>query len=125
MNTIAKETDSQIIMTALVKIHEIYGIPQNIISNIIGVTSSKFSKLKNHHNGIDISPESNEGKLALYLIKVFRSLEAIFSRNENLCTKWISNPNSDFNNQTPIDLMADIMGLIRIITYLDYHRGRL
>ncbi len=54
---------------------------------------------------------------------MFRSLDALAGHDESACT-WLDGPNTDLG-APPLALIVSAEGLMRVVHYLDAHRGRL
>ncbi|WP_119328836.1 antitoxin Xre/MbcA/ParS toxin-binding domain-containing protein [Cysteiniphilum halobium] len=123
MTAVSVTNDSSIIAKSLENVSKLYNIPQSDIARILHMSNSAFSKAKKT-NSNTFSPETSTGELALYFIKIIRSLDAIYGGNEAVCKKWLTNKNNDLNGNTPMDLMTSVKGLVLVMNYLDYYRGR-
>ena len=123
MTAISVINDSSIIAKSLENTSKLYGIPQSDIAKVLHISNSAFSKAKKQ-NSNTFSPETTTGELALYFIKIIRSLDAIYGGNEAVCKKWLTNNNNDFDGNMPLELMKSVKGLVLVMNYLDYYRGR-
>jgi hypothetical protein len=65
-----------------------------------------------------IEPSSKEGELALLLVRVFRSLDALVGGNDAKRLAWMNSYNKALNG-TPADLIKTAEGLVRTLAYLD------
>ncbi|MDA0910632.1 MAG: MbcA/ParS/Xre antitoxin family protein [Proteobacteria bacterium] len=123
MTAVSVTNDSSIIAKSLENVSKLYNISQSDIARILHMSNSAFSKAKKT-NSNTFSPETSTGELALYFIKIIRSLDAIYGGNETVCKKWLTNNNNDLSGNTPMDLMKSVKGLVLVMNYLDYYRGR-
>ncbi|WP_119344255.1 MbcA/ParS/Xre antitoxin family protein [Facilibium subflavum] len=123
MTALSIANDSAIIAKSLENASKLYGISQADIAKVLHMSNSAFSKAKNQ-NSNSFSPDTITGELALYFIKIIRSLDAIYGGNEEICKKWLTNNNNDFDGKKPLELMRSVKGLVFIMNYLDYYRGR-
>jgi len=64
-----------------------------------------------------------ENELALYLLRIFRSLDALFAGNEESMRNWFDSLNRYFEAR-PRDLVKTIGGLVNVAGYLDAMRGK-
>ncbi|MCB1391497.1 MAG: XRE family transcriptional regulator [Rhodobacteraceae bacterium] len=115
----ADTPDSVLIAKAVTRAAEALGLRQAELAAIIGTSPSQVSKMK---AGTGISGKPSE--LALYVIRVFRSLDAITGGDRSTVTAWMRNANSDLGG-VPADLMASAAGLVTVMTYLDAARAPL
>lgn len=116
------ESDSQIIINAIIKIHDIYSVSQKDICKVIGVSPSHFYKLKKADSSSQVNLKPKNQELALCFIEVFRLLDSIFSCNSKMCQKWVTSNNTDFADKSPLEIMKSIYGLYLVKKYLEaYH----
>ena len=77
--------------------------------------------------GTPLSPEAaahaKEWELALLLVRLFRSLDALWGHEEAART-WLTTDNLALSAR-PVDLIPSVEGLVRVVNYLDNARGRL
>lgn len=71
-----------------------------------------------------IAPDSKAGELALLLVRLYRSLDALVGNDESLRRAWFESPN-DALNGTPKDLIRTAQGLVTVVNYLDGMRAPL
>lgn len=111
--------DAHLVAKAVTRAGEALGLKQAEIGAIIGTSPAQVSKMK---SGAGISGKPSE--LALYLIRVFRSLDAITGGDRQTISAWMRNPNRDLQG-VPADLLKSAAGLIAVMTYLDAARAPL
>lgn len=99
------------------------------LSAIIGASESTFSRLfKNDAHIKDdkkkfINPSSNEGRLAILLLRIYRNLDVLFGGNAKQSQIWLRSDNKHLGN-APIVLIKSIEGLVVVVQYLDAIRGK-
>jgi len=91
-----------------------------VLSRILGVSEASVSRLANGSRTID--PGSKEGELALLLVRVYRSLDALVGTDATQRKAWLHAPNRAFN-ASPVDLLQRADGLVSIVAYLDAMRA--
>lgn len=107
---------------AVIKAAELLQLKQLSIARILGLSPSTASRL--HAGTYLLSPErGKEWELALIFVRVFRSLDAVLGHGE-AAKKWLAGNNLALNGR-PAELMESTEGLIRVLHYLDAHRGRI
>jgi uncharacterized protein (DUF2384 family) len=72
-----------------------------------------------------ISPETKEGEMALLLLRVYRSLNALVGHHHEKAKLWLCAPNHAFQLKTPLHHMKSVAGLVEVAQYLDAMRGKL
>jgi uncharacterized protein (DUF2384 family) len=106
---------------AVVRAANILQIRQASISRILGVSPATVSRL--YSGNYVLSPERNkEWEFALLFVRLFRSIDAILGHGES-AQKWLKGTNLALNGR-PSDLIETTEGLVRVLHYLDAHRGR-
>lgn len=96
------------------------GLSGKALAQIVGYSEPTVSRVLSGERGI--APEAKEGELALLLIRVFRSLDALVGGDEAKRKLWINTHNSALNG-SPIELIKTAEGLVRTLAYLDGMRA--
>lgn len=118
----AHHQEELVLTKALCNVAKFYSLSGKDLSKIIGISESSASRLS---QGIKlISPHTKEGEMALLLLRIYRSLNAMVGNNHEKAKLWLTNPNKYFRNK-PIDEIKTIPGLIGVLNYLDAMRGKL
>ena len=116
-----RQLDSSAVLTkALRRAVELLGLSRAEQARILGVSASSLSRLGRTRS---IDPESKEGELALLLLRVFRSLDALLGGNAASCRAWMRAHNHHLE-AAPADLIQNVAGLVRVTGYLDALRGK-
>ena len=90
------------------------------LARILGVSEASVSRLASGARNID--PKSKEGELALLLIRVYRSLDALVGSDAGQRKAWLHSPNRALNG-TPAELIQSAAGLVAVVGYLDAMRA--
>ena len=70
-----------------------------------------------------LSPgRSKEWELAILLVRLFRSLDALWG-HEATARAWLESYNTSLG-AAPLELIRSAAGLVRVVDYLDHARGR-
>ena len=97
-------------------------IRQNALGRILGVSPATASRLC--AGTYRLSPErGKEWELAVLLVRLFRSLDALLGHDAD-ARKWLTSDNLGLG-QTPMAMMESAEGLVRVLHYVDAHRGRI
>ena len=125
MNKIlAISTDKERVLSkALLKMASFLNLSGKDLSEIIGISESSATRL--HQGKKFISPSSKEGELALLVLRVYRSLNALVGNHHEKAQAWLQSKNAYFGNKKPIDEMKHVQGLVLVLNYLDAMRGKL
>lgn len=114
--------EEQVLTKAINKLAKLYSLTGKELSKIIGISESSASRISQGTKLI--SPHTKEGEMALLLLRVYRSLNAIVGNNHEKAKLWLNSQNKYFRN-IPIEEMKTIQGLIGVLNYLDAMRGKL
>jgi len=90
------------------------------LARVIGTSSSTISRLNSGLKLID--PNSKEGEMALLLVRLYRSLDAMVGNDSQLRLDWMRAHNRAFN-AIPRDFIQSAQGLVTTVNYLDGMRA--
>lgn len=107
---------------AVMRAATILQIKQASIARILGVSPATVSRL--YAGNYLLTPErSKEWEFALLFVRLFRSIDAILGHGDS-AHAWLTGSNLALNGR-PADLIETTEGLVRVLHYLDAHRGRI
>jgi transcriptional regulator with XRE-family HTH domain len=109
----------QVLAKALLNAREQLGLSQQELAGIVGVHRTAISRWA--ENGLRV--ESKSAELALLLIRIYRSLFALFGGDCPDMQHFLRTYNHHLQG-VPLDLMLQVQGLVRVVEYLDAIRGR-
>jgi transcriptional regulator with XRE-family HTH domain len=101
---------------------QLLGLNGAALARVIGVSEATVSRVARGERGL--APESKEGELALLLVRLYRSLDALVGNDEARRLAWMRTPN-DALHGTPAQLILQAQGLVATVTYLDAMRAPL
>jgi transcriptional regulator with XRE-family HTH domain len=104
---------------ALLNTREQLGLTQQELADIIGVHRTAISRWA--EGGLRV--HSKTGELALLLIRIYRSLFALFGGNLADMQHFLRTDNRHLAAM-PLSLMLQVQGLVRVVEYLDAIRGK-
>jgi hypothetical protein len=106
---------------AVVRAAGLLGLSQATVAEVLGVSRATASRL--FGGAYLLSPERRkEWELALLLVRLFRSLDAVVGHGEE-ARAWLAGANRALG-AAPRDLIVTAEGLVRVVHYLDSVRGR-
>jgi len=114
--------ESIVLTKALCNLVKFYSFSGKDLSKIIGISESTASRLVQGTKLI--SPHTKEGELALLLLRIYRSLNAMVGNNHEKAKLWLNSQNKYFRNK-PMEEIKTIPGLVDVLNYLDAMRGKL
>jgi len=102
---------SVVLAKAATKASELLGLSGAALARTIGVSEPTVSRLV--HGDKQLNPASKEGELALLLVRVYRSLDALVADASDLETL----------GGQPRQLIQKAEGLVSVLNYLDGMRA--
>lgn len=99
---------------------ELLGLSGAALSRTIGLSEPTVSRLLKGDRSL--SPASKEGELALLLVRVFRSLDALVGTDDTKRLTWMSTYNKALGG-IPLQLVQTATGLVATLNYLDGMRA--
>jgi hypothetical protein len=91
------------------------------LAQVLGTSEASISRLSTARR---IAPDSKEGELALLLLRLYRSLDALVGGDEEKARSWLHAPNTHLAG-SPIERIRRAEGLVDVVHYLDAMRGKL
>ena len=113
---------AQVLSKAVVRATEWLGLSQRELAGVLGMSEATTSRICRHKTQLD--PESKEGELALLLLRMFRSLDALLGGDAQKLKAWMRAPNAHLAG-VPAERIRRAEGLVHVCDYLDAMRGRL
>lgn len=111
----------EVVLTkAVLRAAELLGLSSRALARILGVSEASVSRLASGSRAVD--PASKEGELALLLVRVYRSLDALVGTDAARRKAWLESPNRALNGR-PIELLQRTDGLVHVVAYLDAMRA--
>lgn len=112
----------QVLSTAVLSAAELLGISQAMLARILGVSPATVSRLAGGNYRLNPTREK-EWDFAVLFVRVFRSLDALVGHGEN-ARQWLQGYNKALGAR-PVELLVKTEGIVRVLNYLDAHRGRI
>lgn len=117
----AARSDARAVLTkALLRAAGLLGLAPAALARVLGISEASVSRLANGTRSID--PGSKEGELALLLVRVYRSLDALVGGDDAQRRAWMHGANQALNG-TPSELIRSAEGLVAVAAYLDGMRA--
>jgi hypothetical protein len=111
-----------VVSKAVVRAAAILGINNAMLGRTLGISPASTSRLRD--GTYIIPPDSKPYELALLLIRLFRSLDAMLGGEEPSIRSWMRVPNQALRG-VPQELVASVTGLVETVAYVDAARARL
>ena len=108
-----------VLTKATIQAAERLGISQRALGDVLGLSESVISRMK---KGEYVLERGKPFELAALFVRLYRSLDAIVSGDENTAREWMKNENLALKAR-PVDLIQKVQGLLHVIQYLDTRRA--
>lgn len=108
-----------VLTKATIRASEKLAISQKVLANILGLSESVVSRMK---NGEFVIARGKPFELAALFLRLYRSLDAIVGGDEAAARQWLRSSNVALNG-APIDLVQKVYGLTHVVQYLDSKRA--
>ena len=115
------EGSGKILTTAIARIAEFWGLTNAKLGSVLGLSPATVSRLRAGKTELD--PASKSFEAGQYLLRLFRSLDALLGSDDMAARAWLATPNLDLE-APPIDLIDSFKGLMTVCDYVDAHRAR-
>jgi len=115
-----KPEPAAVLTKAVLRAAELLGLSSAALARILGVSEASVSRLVSGARQVD--PQSKEGELALLLVRVYRSLDALVGTDAAQRKAWMESANRALNGR-PIELIQGAEGLVAVVSYLDAMRA--
>lgn len=117
----APRSDPAAVLTkAVLRAAGYLGLTSAALARVLGVSEASVSRLASGARRMD--PASKEGELALLVVRVYRSLDALVGNDAAQRKAWMESANRALNAR-PIDLIQRAEGLAAVVSYLDAMRA--
>lgn len=113
---------AQVLTKALLNLITFYDLKGKELGEIIGISEASATRL--NQGTKFISEKTKEGELALLLIRLYRSLNALVGNDPIKAKAWLTSYNSYFS-KPPLEHIKRIDGLVEVVNYLDAMRGKI
>jgi transcriptional regulator with XRE-family HTH domain len=113
---------ARVLSGAVLRTAALLGLSRAALARLLGVSEAGVSRLASGARQID--PASKEGELALLLVRLYRSLDALVGNDAEQRLRWLGSFNRGFNGR-PVELIERAEGLAGVVAYLDGMRAPL
>lgn len=116
----ADAEDRRVLGTAVVAAAAALGLASGRLARVLGVSAATVSRLR--RGSYQLNPAGKEWELALLLVRLHRSLDAICAGDEAVMRQWMDHPNRDLE-AVPRERIETVAGLVATLDYLDAQRA--
>ncbi|HEX4914836.1 MAG TPA: MbcA/ParS/Xre antitoxin family protein [Vicinamibacterales bacterium] len=116
----AKPAPAAVVTKSVMRAAARLDLPNRIVAAALGVSEATVSRMG---AGVyQLEPGSKPYELAVLLLRLFRSLDAIVGGDVAVARAWLRNQNTALG-AAPISLIESVMGLVNVVAYLDHRRA--
>ena len=116
----AEPAPEAVLTKAVLRAAELLELSGSALARTLGISEASISRL--YSGGRAVDPKSKEGELALLLVRVYRSLDALVGTDPVQRKVWLQSHNRGLNG-TPAELIQSAAGLVAVLAYLDAMRA--
>jgi hypothetical protein len=98
------------------------GINNRTLAAILGLSEATVSRMTKGEFHLERGQKAFE--LGVLFVRLYRSLDAIVSGDEEVAKSWINNQHAVWRD-APINIIQNVTGLVNVIQYLDARRARI
>ena len=117
---VVKPDASMVLAKATTRASKMLGLSGASLARTLGLSEPTISRLV--HGEKPLAPDSKEGELALLLVRVFRSLDALVGTDDQKRLAWMTTHNKALGG-VPQRLVQTAAGLVATLNYLDGMRA--
>ena len=117
----APNREAQILSTAVTRVAGLWGLTNSALGDVLGISAPTASRLRAGRWALERGSKPFE--LGQYLVRLFRSLDAVMGSDDAASTSWLKTHNLDLDGR-PIDLIRTVRGLFEVANYVDDFRAR-
>lgn len=107
--------------TAVARIAEHWKLTNEELGLILGLSHPSVSRLR--AGKLQLETRSKSFEAGQYLLRLFRSLDALMGSDDQASRSWLRTPNLDLE-RAPVELLSTFTGLSRVCDYVDAFRAR-
>ncbi|WP_034994564.1 antitoxin Xre-like helix-turn-helix domain-containing protein [Beijerinckia mobilis] len=112
--------EGPVLAKAVLRAAEHLGLTARVLGAIVGLSEPTVSRLKKGE--FDLERGTKPFELAVLLVRLYRSLDAIVGGDDTVAKAWLRNDNIALGGK-PIDKIQTVSGIVDAIAYLDARRA--
>lgn len=118
---LAKNDENRVLTAAVSRVAACWKLTNDQLGSVLGLSPATASRLKSGAFELDRSSKAFE--LGQYLVRLFRSLDALMGSDDDASISWLRSPNLDLGGR-PVDLIRSVRGLGEVANYVDDYRAQ-
>jgi uncharacterized protein (DUF2384 family) len=118
---VSQADQSRVLSEAVARVATCWKLTNEQLGAVVGISAATASRLRS--GGYKLQRAEKAFELGQYLIRLFRSLDALMGSDDAASISWLKSENLDLGGR-PIDLIRTIRGLSEVADYVDDYRAR-
>ena len=120
---LARQTpqSATVLTEAVRRVAQFWKLTNQQLGTILGVSIASAGRLR--EGKLELDSRTKAFEVGQYLVRLFRSLDALMGSDDQAAREWLRTPNLDLE-QRPIELLSTFTGLARVCDYVDAFRAR-
>jgi uncharacterized protein (DUF2384 family) len=114
-------SDDGILTSAITKIGDYWRLSNAKLGVVLGLSPATISRMRSGQAKLD--PTSKSFEAGQFLLRLFRSLDAMMGSDDTAARSWLASVNLDLEAR-PLDMIDSFKGLMTVCDYVDAHRAR-
>ena len=118
-----KEREQQ--TTLIMNLFERWRLTYKQQAIMLGTSPRTATSINNYKKGKTYLPQNRDTQDRItHLLAIHKYLRRVYPLNKELAYRWITTANSDFNNESPFEIISKegLMGLVRVRQYLELNQ---
>jgi uncharacterized protein (DUF2384 family) len=124
MVTLAHRHEAQstaVLTEAVRRVGKLWKLTDQQLGAILGLSRASAARVR--EGKLELDPRAKSFEVGQYLVRLFRSLDALMGCDDEAARDWLRTPNLDLETR-PIELLSTFTGLSRVCDYVDGFRAR-
>jgi Protein of unknown function (DUF2384) len=113
-------SDAALVTKTAIRAADKLRINNKVLAGVIGVSEATVSRMRNGKHTLEAG--SKPFQLAVLLVRLYRSLDALIGGDDVAARAWLTNTNTALG-AAPVELISSVSGLMNVIQYLDARRA--
>lgn len=120
LTSVQRPDPAAVLTKSVLRASALLGLTNSTLATVLGVSEATVSRLVAGSRMID--PGGKEGELALLVVRVYRSLDALVGSDDEARRAWMGGTNHALQGK-PAELIKTAQGLVSVAAYLDAMRA--
>lgn len=113
--------ENRVLSQAVSRVAACWKLTNEQLGAVLGLSPATASRLRS--GGYELDRSTKAFELGQYLVRLFRSLDALMGSDDRASLSWLRAANLDLGGR-PVDLIRTISGLNAVTNYVDDYRAR-